>query len=75
MEELKIPVIWNAVYSPQFNAVEYIIGVIKQNYKKNKLNKILNGSNETERELLSKAVKKVTPAMVKATADHAIALM
>ena len=64
MADLNIPVVWNAPYSPQFNAVEYIIGVIKQNYKKNKLNKILNGTNETERELLSKAVKKVTPAMV-----------
>ena len=75
MEDLDIPVVWNAPYSPQFNAVEYIIGVIKQNYKKNKLNKILNGTNETERELLAKAVKKVTPAMVESTVNHAVALL
>ena len=75
MADPDIPVVWNAPYSPQFNAVEYMIGVIKQNYKKNKLNKILNGTNETERELLAKAVKKVTPSMVESTVNHAVALL
>ena len=59
MEELDIPYIFNVPYSPQFNPIEYCFSKIKGNYKRKKLNMLLNGEDLNPVQLIMDSVNKL----------------
>ena len=46
LDELSIPCIFNAAYSPDFNPIENIFAIAKTNYKKIRLNQIMEQKKE-----------------------------
>ena len=63
-------VIFNPPYSPFANPVEECFSVVKQEYKKRKMKKVIQGSNEANEELVEDSFKKVTPMLVKNCVKH-----
>ena len=45
LKELQFQVIYNAPYQPELNAIEYVFSMVKRNYKKMKLEELMNQGN------------------------------
>ena len=56
--------VFNPPYAPFGNPIEECFAVVKQDYKKAKLNRIVNGTDYTNEELVTNAFKKVSSGLV-----------
>ena len=60
LKEHRFEWVFNPPYSPFANPIEEIFSVAKQHFKKARLNKIMNESNDTNEDMIKKAFEKVT---------------
>jgi hypothetical protein len=58
-EELGLEVIYNVHYSPQFNGIESYFSLVKQQYKKMILKKMINGNNLIVKSLIKQAISRI----------------
>ena len=70
LKEQRFEWVFNPAYSPFANPVEECFSVAKQSFKKARLNKIMNNSNETNEVMIEKAFEKVTAELVKGCVRH-----
>ena len=64
MKEQQFEVIFNPPYSPFANPIEECFSVVKHDYKKQKLKKVIHGSEDSNEDLIEKAFKKITKTLV-----------
>ena len=57
MDELLMKPVWNVPYASDLNSIEYVFSMLKRNFKKAKLNSIMNTQNSNTEELIYSAWK------------------
>ena len=58
-EELKIPLCFNLPYKPEFNGIEEVFSLVKRNYKREKLNTLVNKVNKETKTMIKEAFESV----------------
>jgi hypothetical protein len=64
--------LFNIPYCPQFNGIESVFSIIKQDYKKMALKKILNSQKYHPKDLISKAVKNLAIEKVRNCIENSL---
>ena len=75
MDALKIKYVFNAPYSPDYNPIEFVFHMLKTEYRKLRIQKILNGTNLILRTLISKSILKLDFQKIKNCIHHSRRLL
>ena len=70
MKRLGILPIFNLPYSPQFNGIESVFSVVKGNYKRLLLRKLLEEKPIRVRQLIERSLAALTPGQIEACLQH-----
>ena len=65
MDELRITAILNVSYSPQYNPIEQCFGIVKNHYKRERLNFLRNDKPILYQQLIKRAFAAVTQEHVR----------
>ena len=63
--------VWNVPYAPDLNAIEYVFSMLKRNFKKAKLNTMMNDLNSNTEELIEAAWKQIQKEILMNCVYHA----
>jgi len=74
-QKLDIDPIFNIADSPDFNAIEVCFSVVKLSYKQQWLNACANNLDFDKDEAITRAFEKVTPELVKHSAQRSVYLL
>ena len=62
---LKIPYVYNPSYTPAANPIEECFAIVKQQYKKERLNKIMNNTRYDNKDMIKKAFRVLNENLVR----------